>query len=441
MTSLDEDLFEQIIIYNALVNEVYLANISDSLKPEYFKDTNVKAVYSILLEFFTEHGSAPTVTEIKARCSDEACKKAVRAVATSVKNLDKRYNNEELYKNTEKFIKERAVYHTLLSVADEVNNKDVDTSAILDKFEASCNINLNADIGIDYFKDADRHVDDLLKEEKYISSGWPWLDGKLGGGFIQDGRAIYVFAGETNVGKSIVLGNIATNICKQNKTVLLISLEMSEMLYAKRMSANIAKIPINEIQHNTEFLKESLTAFQSRYPDTKLIVKEFPPSTITPQQLGGYIKKVKQAGIHIDTIVIDYINLLKGPEKSNSYEQMKKVTEQVRALSYKFNCPIITATQLNRSGYNEADPGLDTVGESYGMGATADCVLSVWQREEDAELGVINLGMMKNRFGPNFGACIMGIDYSTLTITEEEVSNATDDASGIADTLSILSNS
>ena len=96
---------------------------------------------------------------------------------------------------------------------------------------------------------------------------------------------------------------------------------------------------------------------------------------------------------------------------------------------------------MNRSGYNEADPGLDTVGESYGMGATADCVLSVWQREEDAELGVINLGMMKNRFGPNFGACIMGIDYSTLTITEEEVSNATDDASGIADTLSILSNS
>ena len=441
MTSLDEDLFEQIIIYNALVNEVYLANISDSLKPEYFKDTNVKAVYNILLEFFNEHGSSPTVTEIKARCSDEECKKAVRAVATSVKNLDKRYNSEELYKNTEKFIKERAVYHTLLSVADEVNNKDVDTSAILDKFEASCNINLNADIGIDYFTDANRHVDDLLKEEKYISSGWPWLDGKLGGGFIQDGRAIYVFAGETNVGKSIVLGNIATNICKQNKTVLLISLEMSEMLYAKRLSANIAKIPINEIQHNTEFLKESITDFHSRYPDTKLLVKEFPPSTITPQQLGGYIKKVKQADIHIDAIVIDYINLLKGPSNANSYEQMKKVTEQVRALSYKFNCPIITATQLNRSGYNEADPGLDTVGESYGMGATADCVLSVWQREEDAELGVINLGMMKNRFGPNFGACIMGIDYSTLTITEEEVSNATDDASGIADTLSILSNS
>ena len=101
----------------------------------------------------------------------------------------------------------------------------------MNKFETACNINLNVDVGVNYFEDVDRHIDDMNRQEKYVSSGWEWLDKKLNGGFIESGRALYVFAGETNVGKSILLGNIATNLCKQNKKVLLISLEMSEMLY------------------------------------------------------------------------------------------------------------------------------------------------------------------------------------------------------------------
>ena len=95
------------------------------------------------------------------------------------------------------------------------------------------------------------------------------------------------------------------------------------------------------------------------------------------------------------------------------------MTEKLRALSYIFECPIITATQLNRTGYNEINPGLETVGERYGLAATADCMFSIWQEEEDAELGIIKLGLMKNRFGQNFGSCTLAIDYSTLTLSED----------------------
>ena len=70
-----------------------------------------------------------------------------------------------------------------------------------------------------------------------IPSKWKWLDDQLGGGFLKNGRALYVFAGQTNVGKSIVLGNVAANMAQQGKTVLLVSLEMSEMMYAKRLSS------------------------------------------------------------------------------------------------------------------------------------------------------------------------------------------------------------
>lgn len=440
MIGIDEQLFEHVLIYNCMTDERYLASVIDYLKPEHIKDSNIKQTYNLLVDFYNDHSELPSSTEIKTRCDNDDLKAAVRTTVSYIKNIDKNYNKDELYKNTEQFIKERAVYSTLMEVVDQGSSGSLEPADLLTKFESACNINLNVDVGVNYFEDIDRHVDDINREEKYVSTGWQWLDKKLNGGFVETGRALYVFAGETNVGKSILLGNIATNLCKQGKNVLLVSLEMSEMLYSKRLSSNIAQVPINETHLSVEYLKESIKNFKNTHKDCSLIIKEFPPSTVTPQQLTAYINKLCQTVMRPDAIVLDYINLLKGPPGTNSYEQIKKVTENVRAMSYKFECPVITATQLNRSGYNETDPGLDTVGESYGMGATADCVVSIWQRDEDAELNVINLGMMKNRFGPNFGTCAMDIDYGTLTVTEQENVNETEQMNETIGTLSILSN-
>jgi len=64
---------------------------------------------------------------------------------------------------------------------------------------------------------------------------------------------------------------------------------------------------------------------------------------------------------------------------------------------------------------------------SIGLAATSDVILSIFQNEEDQELNLIRLGMMKNRFGPRGGIQPMNIDYTTLTITqsseEEEFMN------------------
>ena len=55
---------------------------------------------------------------------------------------------------------------------------------------------------------------------------------------------------------------------------------------------------------------------------------------------------------------------------------------------------------------------------SIGLAATTDVMCSIWQDEESKELGVINMGMMKNRFGPNFGSGAFRCNYNTLTLKE-----------------------
>jgi hypothetical protein len=55
---------------------------------------------------------------------------------------------------------------------------------------------------------------------------------------------------------------------------------------------------------------------------------------------------------------------------------------------------------------------------SIGLAATTDVMCSIWQDEDDRSLGIINMGMMKNRFGPNFGSGAFKCNYNTLTLRE-----------------------
>lgn len=438
-STLDAEFYETVIAYHMLTDEPYLSSIIDHLDEKFFDNKHISCVVNLITDFYKKRSSAPTLTEIKSYLTTDELKRSFREVVTLFDNFDKHFNKSELYENTEKFLKEKAVYHTLLEVADDTGNKDVNTGEILGKFEKACNITLAADLGLDYIDEIDKHISDLKTKDSTISCGWPWLDKKLDGGFLENGRSIYVFAGETNIGKSIFLGNIAKNIADQNKTVLLISLEMSELVYAKRLSTNLTQIPIRQLHNRTDEIESAVKQYKQSHGKAKVIVKEFPPSTVTCRHLKGYIKKLIDRGVKLDAIVVDYVNLLKSDVGTNSYERIKYATEELRALSYVFECPVITATQLNRSGYSEVNPGLDTVGESYGLAATADAIFSIWREEEDIEMGVLKLGVMKNRFGENYGSVIMEIDYDTLSLKEASVQVQDIDMTDTMETLGMLS--
>jgi replicative DNA helicase len=418
--NLDLEYFEKVIARQSMVDSSYLNAIADYVKPEFFEDKRIAKYFEIVKDFHDRRNELPTITEIKTYLTDDSLKEGFRQLVASFKEIDKNLNKDELYENTERFLKEKSVYNTLLKVASELSEGIVDTSKILTQFESSCNINLISDKGMELFCDASLLIDDILNVESCISSGWEWLDNALGGGYRENGKGLYVYAGQANIGKSIFLGNTAINIAKQNKSVLVITLEMSEMLYAKRMSSNLTSIPLNQFESSTDSIRSILAKRKREIPDGKIFIKEFPPSTITPKQLAAFVKKFKESGERVDAIVIDYINLLHSTIGSNSYERVKYICEQVRAMSYQFACPIISATQLNRSAYNTNNPGMEGLSESIGLAATADVIISIFQNEEDQDMNIIRLGMMKNRYGPRGMVQLMKINYDTLTIEQSD---------------------
>lgn len=441
---IDHKFMEKIILFHSLTNEGYLTSVIDYLQPDIFENKNIKDIISIISDFHDRNNTCPNITEVKALLTTDDLRTSFKSVVEEFSKLDTKYNQDELVLNTEQFIKERNVYNTLLETAKTVGDGGADTSLILDKFEKACNVNLTTDHGIELFTDINRIVEDLNKVEPVISSGWEWMDKTLGGGFLRDGRSIYIYAGRPNVGKSIFLGNIANNISAAGNNVLVISLEMSEMIYARRLCSNATAIPLSELANSSTALKNDMLKIHEQNPRRKIYIKEFPPSTITPKQLSGFIKKLQSSGIKFDAIVIDYLNLLSSPSGTNLYERVKYVTEQLRAMSYIYNCPIITATQLNRGGFDEDNPGLDSLSESVGVAATADFIMGLWQDDEDIEFQTIHAGIMKNRFGRAVGSNRFAIDYTTLTLSEfdeEDMISETDESNDIYSSLRMLTDS
>jgi replicative DNA helicase len=416
---LDLSEFEKILIYNCLMDQSYLETIFEHTKPSFFKNKDIKVVFEVLHSFYEEFGKVPNVTELKAHLVEDEQKQALRNVVTSFNNIYKSYDKDILIKNSERFLKERAVVNTVLSTSIDVQSGEINSTEILSKFEKSCNISLVDDLGFNYFEDFDKHTEELLKISKTISTGWKWLDAKIGGGFLAEGKSVYIFYGPTNSGKSIFLGNIAANVMSQNKTVVLISLEMSEQVYGKRISSCVSRIQMNDLQLHIEPLKEKIKSYKLKHQDARLIIKEFPPQSVTPLHVKTYIDKLVKKGIKPDMIIIDYIGIMAPPTKGlKSYEAGKIITEQLRALTYHFDCPLVSAVQTNRSGYKESNPGIETVAESMAVAHTADCAFSIWSDEGDVELGMIHLGITKNRFGPRDTATQLKIDYPTLTLSE-----------------------
>lgn len=427
-TKLDLDYYEKVIVYNCIFDKNFLGSIIDYLKEDLFSDKDIKPVIGIIKDFYLRRNEVPTIAEIKTYLDDVKLKESFKNVLHKIEGFKKAdFNKDELVENTERFLKEKNVFNALLEAAEKHDSGKIDPSDLLSKMEAAVGINLSPSIGLDLLENVDQFIEELSKNENKISTGWKWLDNKISGGFLENGKSLYIFIGETNVGKSIFLGNVAANVAMQGKTVLVISLEMSEIMYGMRFASKLTQIPMFELKTDFNNLKSQLEDIKSKNQRSKILIKEFPPSTISPFQIAAYLKKLKQKGIKVDCLVLDYLNLMHSPKGDTMYERIKHLSEQLRAVSYTYKVPIISASQVTRSAFSKENPSLENISEGISLANTADCIFNIWQTDEDKENGYINMGVAKNRFGPNFGSTVLKIDYTTLTLEEEDIANETEE--------------
>ena len=423
MSKLDLDFFEKVIFQQCLKKDsVYLASCIEHLDKSIFRNKDIGSIIDVVKQFYLDRDAIPTITEIKTRISTPSLKSALANAVNEIKDLDKDHNELELIKNTEYFLKQRKYYNLFeTSLTDYAEKKEIESDEFQKNVEKINAISLIDNLGLDYFGDNERVVDYLQQRDLFISTGYSGLDEALGGGLMMDGRALYCIGGETNVGKSIVLANIAVNILLQNKNVLIYTLEMSEMRYAKRISSILTGIAIATLPDNIDNYKKYIEDFKAKYI-SKLIIKEFPTKSVNAKQLYAYTKTLeKKKGFKPNVLIFDYHTLMVPSVKQTAkHAEMQYITQECRGMTYALNAPGITVAQLNRSSHKSSDPGLDSTSGSWDMNSDFDGIANLSQTDQDRESNILRYSGKKARDGGKGKTGAFNIDYDTLKLTEED---------------------
>jgi len=228
----------------------------------------------------------------------------------------------------------------------------------------------------------------------------------------------------TNMGKTLVKCSLATNCLLQNKNVLYVTLEMSENKISERIMANLFDISMDDLKCVTrDKFNEKFQNFK-KLLNNKLYIKEFPPSSINANHIRNLLKelKVKQKFIP-DIIFIDYMELMiaiHSKKTDTPYHELKKISEEIRAIAVELEIPIVSAVQSNRKGFGKVEIDLTDISDSIGPAKTADVIIGITQSEEFRKMGKFSWMLLKNRYGINKRRIVVNVDYYKMRVYEDQ---------------------
>jgi archaellum biogenesis ATPase FlaH len=419
---------QNIILRYIIQNPVYL----DNCKSSYFNNESLGEILEIVRDFWGKYHEIPKCDQIIESFkiqgkSDNVSTEEIRSLFSIDLN---RYEDAWLKETTEFFIEYKTLTKSAVDGLKYIQSTPVDSEnirGVIDNFKRIIlernNIDFNFDEGLDFFN-PESHKQ---LSHKTFSSGYPFIDTVLGGGF--SAKALYVFMGMPKVGKSLWMGNLAIQGMKKGHNVAIISLEMGDRKYAKRVGSNLLNIPIseyNQISNDEELMKKKLNnvSYDNFSVPGQFLIKEFPTSQASTNDIENYLNKVEEMrGIKFKMVVIDYINIMKNwrnPNSENTYMKIKQIAEDLRGMAVRNEWAIITGTQTKQGDFDASDLSINSAAESSGLVATVDGMFGIIQDPIMYSNGEYKLKLLANREdGYKNAYKIFNVDYKYMRIIED----------------------
>ena len=155
-----------------------------------------------------------------------------------------------------------------------------------------------------------------------------------------------------------------------------------------------------------------------------LIVKSYPTKFAKTVTLDRHLEKLVSRGVEVGMIIVDYADLLK---PSTSYKDkrhdLESIYESLRGLAQKYQCPLWTASQTNRSGVNAEIVTMEAISEAFNKCFVADFIFSLSRTIEDRSNNTGRLYVAKNRNGADGIIFPVFMDTSNVKIRVLEPTN------------------
>ncbi len=422
------------VINELFTNTKYFNVVFPYVRSEIFNNLDYRLFFQKLKEYFDKYNSIPSVDDLKFYClnnykDDKALLDTVSSILSKLSPNDN-INREAFLKETEKFILRENFMIEVNSAIDSISNKKFEVDKAIVSMNNVLNVKFDSDLGIDYVKDSVEYFDKYKRtDETFIKSSLSKVNECVGGGFLR--QASYVFIGRTNIGKTLIMCSIASDLYLQGYNVLYVTAEMQKDRIRQRVDANILNVPIRDLSVvSTEELsfklKEKLK--NSKVTDNRLIIKDYVPDTATANTVKSLLVQLKiQENFVPDVVVLDYMTKFKSYtyNKGNIQEHtyIKAVADEFQSFAVANDVSLITAMQLNRMGAAQSDikmTDMTNISGSWDSVAGLDFVGILFQNTDQRLECLIQIKVNKTRSADNNEAVYdFNIDYRHMRLLND----------------------
>lgn len=353
----------------------------------------------------------------------EAFKKYVKPVKKSI--------DANVLRSTLNTYKKYRIAHDVVGGGLKIlGNKNIDLNRLVTSFESMLKVlketedleKLSSYIGKKPKHDS-THADNIFKEllsstkPELITTGFKAFDEKSGG---LPQQSLTVLMSETSGGKSVMGMHIALHAyLKLRKNVCIITLEMSEEDYWKRILSTRANFDITRLTMKKFSPKQKKRLFAEKQFLKKMGEKN--DCTLNVSSLGDVTMSEIVDSLkpyNYDLVIVDLLNLLKSPDPKLTEAQSLGQSARLAKLGSKtLKCPMILMSQMDEKEFR--------VKYSKAIKENADFVWAWRWGDQEKEDGIIEVVQQKHRNAPGGEFCLK-TDYSTMTMrdaTEDDLSN------------------
>jgi replicative DNA helicase len=407
---------EMAVLGSMLIEEDAISLVIEILNADDFYKDSHRKVFSAIINLYDQRKAVDLITLVEKLKADNALEEVGGAsYLAGLTNVVPTAANIIHYA---KIVKEKNVLRQLINnatqiVADAYQTEE-EVDSVLDRAEKMIFKIADARVGKagftpikDVIKDSIEAIDNLYQNKAHVTgvaTGFTDFDIKTAG--LQPSDLIIV-AGRPSMGKSAFAINIVEHASIIDKVpVAFFSLEMSKEQLVQRLLCSHAHVDAQKVR--TGYLSAQdwplLTSAAGKLSEASIFIDDTPGISVL--ELRAKARRLKSHQ-DIRLIVLDYLQLMRGPDNSESRQQeISEISRSLKALARELNVPIIAISQLSRAVESRTDhrPQLSDLRESGAIEQDADVVVLLIREEyynpTEQNKGQAEAIIAKQRNGP-----------------------------------------
>lgn len=329
------------------------------------------------------------------------------------------------------FARSRRYHDALIAAEQDVSVGRYD--AVHQRIDGLKGFGKDNDLGIQYWGDIgsrDRYRDD--RSGIVPTLYFPRLDKMMGGG--PGAGELVVVLGVGKVGKTTLLGRVATGALWKAKNVAIASGELSARKYRKRIDVAITGIQPEtwmrpwKMRHGTRLrwldrVQKDLRGLH-RQMKGELYIKQFPTGKGTPAAIEVWLDQLAEAGTKIDILVVDYLFTFSPNIRTKERRiNIGQLAVELRGIAVERGIPVWTASQGNRAALTKKRLYPQDLAEDISIFWTLDFLLALCQSKDEAEMDPPRgrIYLTSARDVGHGGVVQVTMDQTRYRITEEGV--------------------